>query len=132
MSLIISALYTSLTALLIVVLAYRVIKLRRKYKIGIGSGGNEELKLADRVHANLLENAPIVLLLFVVAENTGLAPVYLHCIGTLWIVARLGHAIGLIQGKGGYHVGRFWGVLMTWLVIATLVTVNIAHFIGSL
>ncbi|ABZ78567.1 conserved hypothetical protein [Shewanella halifaxensis HAW-EB4] len=114
MPLAISGLYISLTALLTVVLAFRVIKLRRTHKIGIGSAGNESLELAQRVHANLLENAPIALLLFVTAEMNGAKAELLYLFGTVWIVARLLHAIGLTQGQGGYHFGRFWGVLLTW------------------
>ncbi|QQX80045.1 MAPEG family protein [Shewanella sp. KX20019] len=132
MLLAISGLYISLTALLIITLAYRVIKLRRVHKIGIGSSGNETLSLARRVHENLLENAPIAMLLFVVAESNGTSAAVLHCFGTLWLVSRLMHAIGLTQGKGGYHFGRFWGVLMTWAVIVGLVVVNLIAYVTNL
>ncbi|MCL1049276.1 MAPEG family protein [Shewanella abyssi] len=132
MPLAISGLYISLTALLIITLAYRVIKLRRVHKIGIGSAGNETLSLARRVHENLLENAAMAMLLFVVAESNGTSAAVLHSFGTLWLVSRLMHAIGLTQGKGGYHFGRFWGVLMTWAVIVGLVVVNLAAFASSL
>jgi uncharacterized protein len=128
MSLVVTGLYASLTALLMIVLTYRVIRLRRSLKIGLGSGGNEALRLANRVHANLVENAPIALLLFAIAESNGLAGVYLHGLGSLWLVARLIHAIGLTRGKGGYHPGRFWGVLLTWAVMLTLVLVNLGLY----
>lgn len=128
MSLFASGLYVSLTALLIVALTYRVIKFRQLHKVGIGDGGHQDLNLAMRVHGNLLENAPIVLLLLVLAEYNGLAEPYVHAIGTAWIVARLLHAIGLTKGQGGVHKGRFWGVIITWLVILTLAIVNIGFF----
>ncbi|PIW61682.1 MAPEG family protein [Shewanella sp. CG12_big_fil_rev_8_21_14_0_65_47_15] len=132
MPLMVTGLYASLTGLLIVALAYRVVKLRRSQKIGLGDGGNSVLVLAGRVHANLIENAPIALILMMLAEMGGLAAFYLHCFGTVWIVARLLHAIGLTQGKGGYHFGRFWGVLLTWVVIIALALVNLVHFAQSL
>ncbi|PKG55902.1 glutathione S-transferase [Shewanella sp. Choline-02u-19] len=132
MPLAISGLYISLTALLVIALAYRVIKIRKTHKIGIGTAGNEPLSLACRVHENLLENAPIAMLLFVVAESNGTSAAVLHIFGTLWIVSRLMHAIGLTQGKGGYHFGRFWGVLMTWAVLVGLVVVNLVAFVASL
>ncbi|MBW3527164.1 MAPEG family protein [Shewanella sp. NKUCC05_KAH] len=132
MSLMVTGLYASLTGLLIVALAYRVVKLRRGQKIGLGDGGNSALALANRVHVNLIENAPIVLILMLVAEAGGLSAFYLHCFGTVWIVARLLHAIGLTQGQGGYHFGRFWGVLLTWLVIISLALVNLLHFAQGL
>ncbi|MCI2963755.1 MULTISPECIES: MAPEG family protein [Shewanella] len=132
MSLMVTGLYASLTGLLIVALAYRVVKLRRGQKIGLGDGGNNALALANRVHVNLIENAPIVLILMLVAEASGLPVFYLHCFGTVWIVARLLHAIGLTQGQGGYHFGRFWGVLLTWIVIISLALVNLLHFVQGL
>ncbi|GIU32301.1 MAPEG family protein [Shewanella schlegeliana] len=132
MSLLISGLYVSLSALIMVVLAYRVIKLRRLHKIGIGSAGNDALLLAQRVHANFLENAPITLLLLVLAEANGTKASVLHLFGTVWLVSRLMHAIGLTLGRGGYHFARFWGVLMTWAVIIGLVAINLFAFVAHL
>ncbi|MCG9740132.1 MAPEG family protein [Shewanella insulae] len=129
MSVSVSGFYIALTAIMAVFFTYRVVRLRRGLKIGLGSGGSEDLRLANRVHANLIENAPIALLLLLVTELNGLAPVYLHAAGTLWLVARILHAIGLTQGRGGYHFGRFWGVLLSWLVILALSVVNLFYFI---
>ncbi|WP_028767383.1 MAPEG family protein [Shewanella fidelis] len=132
MPLAISGLYISLTALLTVLLTYRVIKLRRTHKIGIGSAGNEALTIAQRVHGNLLENAPIALLLLVVAELNGSNSLMLHVFGGVWILARLLHAIGLTRGQGGYHIGRFWGMILTWCVIVGLALVNLFTYVASL
>jgi len=41
MPLIVTGFYASLTGLLIIALAYRVVKLRRSQKIGLGDGGND-------------------------------------------------------------------------------------------
>ncbi len=129
MSVVISGLYISITAILVVALAMRVVKLRRKHKIGIGSADNKELELAARVHANLIENAPIAMMLLVVAELNGLSTIYLHLLGVTWVLGRILHAVGLTNGRGGYHLGRFWGGLLSWLVILSLAVFNIAHFI---
>ncbi|BAJ03949.1 MAPEG family protein [Shewanella violacea] len=133
MSVVISGLYISLTAILMVALAMRVVKLRRKHKIGLGSGDNKELELATRVHANLVENAPFAMVLLLVAELNGLSAIYLHLLGVIWIFGRILHAVGLTRGRGGYHLGRFWGGLLSWLVILILAIVNLVHFIlGSM
>ncbi|MCE9686020.1 MAPEG family protein [Shewanella sp. AS16] len=132
MSLMVSGLYAGLTGLLFLVLAYRVVRLRRKLKIGLGSADNAALELAIRVHANLLENAPMALLLLMLAEANGLSQHYLHTLGSLWLVARLLHVIGLNLGRGGYHFGRFWGVLLTWTVILTLVVINLVISMATL
>jgi hypothetical protein len=129
MSVTVSGLYIGLTAIMAIYFSFRVVRLRRGLKIGLGTEGNQELTLVNRVHANFIENAPIAMVLLVVAEVNGLAAVYLHMLGTLWLVARMLHAIGLTQGRGGYHFGRFWGVLLTWILILTLSVVNIGYFI---
>ena len=130
MSLMISGLYAGLTAILVIALAYRVVRLRRTYKIGIGHDDSPDLAIAVRVHANLIENAPVVIVLLALAEANGMPVYLLHVFGTLWIVARLLHALGLTQGKGGYHFGRFWGVLTTWVVTLGLAIANIGFFLG--
>lgn len=128
----ISGLYISLTAILVVMFAMRVVKLRRKYQIGIGSSGNKELRLASRVHVNLIENAPIAMALLLVAELNGSSPIMLHLVGSIWIVGRILHAIGLTHGHGGYHLGRFLGGLLSWLIILTLAGMNMGYFVLSL
>lgn len=133
MSVVISGLYISLTAILMVALAMRVVKLRRKHKIGLGSADNKELQLATRVHANLIENAPIAMALLLVAELNGLSSIYLHLLGMVWIIGRILHAVGLTRGRGGYHLGRFWGGLLTWLVMLILAIANVTQFaLGSM
>lgn len=129
MSVTVSGFYIGLTAIMAVYFSWRVVKLRRGLKIGLGTDGNQDLTLASRVHVNLIENAPIAMALLLVAEMNGLAEVYIHLIGTVWLVARMLHAIGLTQGRGGYHFGRFWGVLLSWILILTLSVVNIGYFI---
>ena len=130
MTLMVSGLYAGLTALLVLALSYKVVKFRRANKIGIGDGGHQGLSIAIRAHGNLIENAPIALILLALAELNGM-PVYLiHSLGTAWIVARLLHAIGLNQGQGGHHFGRFWGVLATWIVLLVLAVANIGFFLG--
>ncbi|QFU24741.1 MAPEG family protein [Shewanella eurypsychrophilus] len=133
MSVVISGLYISITAILVVALAMRVVKLRRKHKIGIGDADNRELQLATRVHANLVENAPIAMVLLIVAELNGLSAVFLHVLGVTWVIGRFLHAVGLTKGRGGYHLGRFWGGLLSWLTILILAIFNISRFIlGSM
>ncbi|MCG9695384.1 MAPEG family protein [Shewanella sp. Isolate11] len=129
MSVAISGFYMALTAIMVVYFSLRVVLLRRKLKVGLGSGGHADITLANRVHGNLMENAPIAMGLLLMAELNGLAPLYLHLFGLSWLLGRTLHAIGLIQGKGGYHFGRFWGVLITWAVLIKLAVVNIAFFI---
>ena len=71
-----------------------------------------------------------MLILLAVAESHQMPDYLLHCFGSIWVFARLIHAIGLTQGKGGYHWGRFWGVLLTWIILLSLAVSNIGFFLG--
>jgi uncharacterized membrane protein YecN with MAPEG domain len=62
--------------------------LRRKNKVGLGSGGNVELERAIRAHGNFAEYVPFGLLLIACLELNG---------AYWWIVAILG--IALITGR---------------------------------
>ena len=77
----ITSLYASLSALLIVRLSLSVIKLRRKNRISVGDGGNEELQLAIRTHSNAVEYIPITLLLLLMLELNGAPKILIHLLG---------------------------------------------------
>ncbi|GLP95262.1 MAPEG family protein [Paraferrimonas sedimenticola] len=131
MELAISGLYIALTALIALALGYQVVARRRKFRIGVGDGDNKEMRLHIRSHANLIEYAPFVLLMLVSAEAQGTSPLWLHAIGSAWIIARVLHPIGLVQGRGAVHFGRFWGTLLTWIILVVLAGLNIVNFVAS-
>ena len=91
----ITSLYASLSALLIVRLSISVIKLRRKNRISVGDGGVEELQLAIRTHANAVEYIPITLLLLLTLELNGAPKILIHLLGVTLITGRILHAMGL-------------------------------------
>ncbi|WP_231757557.1 MAPEG family protein [Microbulbifer elongatus] len=121
----ITALYGGLCALLVIALAFNVVRFRRGKKVGIGTGGDKAGAVLVRAHANAIEYIPLALILLLVAEINGVSAVWLHCLGGALVFARILHAIGLVGGKGGYHPGRFGGTALTWLVIIILAVVNI-------
>jgi len=125
----ITALYAGICALLIIALAYRVVAFRRGKKVGLGSGGHHSGEVAVRAHANAVEYIPLALILMMIAEINGLGAIWLHCLGAVFVLARLIHAAGLVSGSGGYHPGRFGGTALSWLVIIILAVVNIIQAI---
>jgi uncharacterized protein len=125
----ITALYAGLLGLLLLFLAYRVVRLRRGEKIGMGDGGNKQLALAIRVHANFIEYTLPALFLILLLELNGFSPKKIHALGIALVCARLLHAIGLSQ-SGGYSLGRFWGTLLSWIVIALAALLAIGGFFG--
>ncbi len=131
MSLTITAIYASLAGLLLLVLSFRVVRSRRKLSVGLGDGGQESLLRAQRAQANFTEYVPIALILLGVAESQVLTGWLLHTAGAVLLLARLLHAWGLSQSSGR-SFGRYWGTLLTWMVILALSLVNIfASFSGA-
>ncbi|WP_444888626.1 MAPEG family protein [Microbulbifer sp. VAAC004] len=128
----ITALYASLCAILIIYLAGRVVQFRRTKRVGIGTGEDRHNEIRVRVHANAVEYTPIALLLLLLAELGGLSALWLHVFGIAFFLSRIFHAYGLTAGKGGTHAGRFWGTLISWLVILILAVINIVISIRSL
>lgn len=128
----VTALYTSLCAILIIYLALRVVHFRRTKRVGIGTGNDRTNEIRVRVHANAIEYTPIALLLLLVAELGGLSQVWLHVFGISFFLSRIFHAYGMTAGKGGAHMGRFWGTLISWVVILALAVVNIVMVVKAL
>jgi uncharacterized protein len=91
----ITSIYASFSAILIVRLSLSVIKLRGKNRISVGDGGNEELLLAIRTHANAVEYIPIALLLLLTLELNGAPKILIHLLGATLIIGRIIHAMGL-------------------------------------
>lgn len=116
----VTAIYAALGALLVLALGFNVSWRRRTLGVGLGSGGEERLRLAIRAHANAVEWLPTSLLLLLLLELNGGSSALLHGFGIALLVARLGHAEGLLRHGGGVSVGRFCGTLVTWVVIGLM------------
>lgn len=120
----ITLLFASLHVLLMLYLAYRVVGLRRAKRVGVGDGGDADLARAIRAHANFIEYVPLALLLLGLLELCA-APAMLVCIfGTVLLVGRVLHAIGLSRSSGT-SFGRFWGTLLTWLCLLGMAATGI-------
>ncbi|HEX6614265.1 MAG TPA: MAPEG family protein [Rhodanobacteraceae bacterium] len=115
----ITGLYAALGALLVFVLALRVMRLRHVRGVGIGTGGDESLARAIRAHANAVEYLPIALLLLLILDLDQTQAWLLHTFGIVLIVGRVLHAIGL-SGNAGTSFGRFVGAGLTMLVILVM------------
>lgn len=123
----ITGFYAALIGLLVVALAARVVRLRRQYRIGIGDGGQPLLARAIRAHGNLIEHAPLMLLLLLIAElSQALTATWLHVAGGLIVAGRVLHALGLSRSPGA-SLGRSLGTVATWLTLLALALALIAH-----
>ena len=124
----IAGLYAGILALLLVVLAARIIRLRWKLRLGLGDGGDRTMLRAVRAHGNATEYLPITLLLLLVAELNHASPVLLHACGCVFVVSRVLHAIGLTR-SGGPSWARAFGTVGTVAVVVVLAVTAILAFL---
>jgi len=115
----ITGIYAGICGLLLVVLYVRIVQRRLATKIGVDSGGDEELERRVRAHGNLVEAAPFALILLHLIEQTGLGSMYVHALGALFIAARLAHAQGM-SSTTGRSTGRFYGSLGTVILLVVM------------
>ncbi|WP_432743230.1 MAPEG family protein [Methylobacter sp. G7] len=127
----ITSIYASLTALLIVRLTLLVIKLRRKNRVSVGDGGNEALQLAIRAHANAVEYIPIALMLLLTLELNGAPKILIHILGTTLLIGRILHAMGLPAKD---FKKRVLGMQITIYLLIGLAVLNLSFlaFTGAL
>lgn len=102
--------------LLVMILGLRVVYLRIKHKVGIGEGGNRELKRAIRVHANFVEWVPFALIAIASAELRGADERWIWGLGGVLLFTRIGHALGLSRSIGP-SIGRTGGMTLMFLVM---------------
>lgn len=125
----ITGLYAGLCGLLLVVLYVRIVQRRRLARITFGSGSDEELEQRVRAHGNLVESAPLALILLYLIEQTGVDSTYIHVLGVAFFVARLAHAQGM-SSTTGRSTGRFYGALGTVILLFVMSVLLIARTIG--
>lgn len=125
----ITGLYAGICGLLLIVLYVRIVQRRLATKIGVGSGGDEELEQRIRAHGNLVESAPFALILLYLIEQSELSSMYVHVLGAAFVIARLAHAQGM-SSTTGRSPGRFYGALGTVILLAVMSALLIARSVG--
>lgn len=127
---VISTLTAGLILILQMMLMINVGRLREKTGTLFGVG-EKRMEQAIRVHANLAENAGIVVVTLALAEMAGGATWAIATLCGLFVVARLAHAVGLSRSVGSSSlrlvgatgtlvVGLLGGGYAAWLGLAAL------------
>ena len=116
MTLSVTPLYAAFLGFLLVFLSIRVIRLRYRFRVSVGTGDQPAIERAARVQANFIEYVPIVLILLLLAEIQGGSPLVLHAIGLALVVGRIAHAVGLGRTPENFR-WRSLGVILTFLAI---------------
>ncbi|CAN5650563.1 MAPEG family protein [soil metagenome] len=116
---IVSLLFVALHALLLIGLSLSVVVQRRSARVGIGDGGDPLLARRIRAQANFIEYVPLALLLLALLEMGGLGLPWAWGFGSVLLLGRVLHAVGL-SGSAGTSKGRFYGTLLTWVVLVAM------------
>ena len=122
--LLITSIIVAILTIIFIRLSFAVIGLRRKNKVGLGSGGHEDLERAIRTQGNFAEYVPIGIILIACLELNG-APWWLVMLpGVTLIVGRLIHAKGINEPPPNFS-SRVLGMKFTFGTLITLVILNL-------
>jgi uncharacterized membrane protein YecN with MAPEG domain len=122
--LLVTSIIASLLTIIFIKLSFAVIGLRRKNKVGLGSGGHEDLERAIRAQGNFAEYVPFGIILIACLELNG-APWWLVALaGITLIIGRLFHAKGIITPPPDFS-NRVLGMKLTFNTLITLIALNL-------
>lgn len=111
--------FPAITALLSVFLAFFTLKMiidiaqiRRSEKVELQTGDSDALTRAVRVHGNMVETAPLFLIILGLLELGGGHPIAVGIFALIFVISRVMHPIGL-SGKKGTFKYRTRGMFLT-------------------
>ncbi len=120
----VTLLYAGLLAILSMALSFQAGRMRAQTGISLGDGGNEQMLVAMRRHANFVEYVPMILILLVLLEMNEVGALAIHGLGGALVVFRICHAIGLgpsmqspLRGIGAAGTALVLVVSAVWAVI---------------
>ncbi len=125
----ITPLYAALAAVILIVLALRVIGARRSRRVALGDGADEDLARRIRAQGNFTEYAPLALVLILLLELGGAPARQLHALGAALILGRIVHAWSLTAQSGN---GRLIGMTLTIFVLAAGALGNLKAALGAM
>jgi uncharacterized membrane protein YecN with MAPEG domain len=111
-------------------LGFRTGKLRYDAKVLHGDGGNPLLLQRMRAQANFVENTPFVLILIAAIELTGKGGTWLAIVGSIYMLARISHALGM--DRTTTNPLRATGFIVTVLTLLGLAAVAVLIALGVL
>ena len=111
----VTALYTGILLVMLVVLSLYVVKGRWVNKVGLGDAGNADMLKRMRTHANFVEYVPLALIGMYLLEVTKHSALILHALGIALVVARLLHAYGMNRRSPNF--GRAGGASLTLTIL---------------
>ena len=129
--LIVTSIIAAVLTVIFIKLSFAVIGLRRKNKVGLGSGGHDDLERAIRAQGNFAEYVPFGIILIACLELNG-APWWLVVLpGITLTIGRLFHAVGINQPPPDFSK-RVLGMKFTFNTLISLVVLNLGWVVYKL
>ena len=123
--LLITAFFSWILALIFYKLSINVIRLRRKYKVSLGSSKkHKDLEQAIRAHGNLSEFLPIGLILLACLEVNHLPKIVVFMCGLFFLIGRYLHATSFLKEEINSS-NRVLGMKITHWSIILMAILNI-------
>ena len=125
--------YSIILITFMLILAFRIIDLRGSPVTKFLHSGDrvvdeDTLYRAVRGHGNLIEYAPLFLILMLIAELSGLPSAYLHSSGIIFTIGRLMHGIVFSFMKPNMIL-RVGGMILTFTGFIILITSSLIHIL---
>lgn len=116
----VTVLYAGILGLMAIALGATAGLMRGREGISIGDGGNQELLLRMRRHANFVENVPLALILIALLEMQGVSATAIHGMGVALLVGRSLHWIGFTDNVGNPMRGIGAGLTALTILVASI------------
>ncbi|MEO1688255.1 MAG: MAPEG family protein [Pseudomonadota bacterium] len=113
----VTSLLAGALAVWLLVLSWAVIQVRQGAGVSLGDGGDLRLQRRTRAQGNLVEYAPLFLILLALAELQGAAGWLLSLLALVFLAARLAHGYAFAF-TSGWPLGRMAGTGLTFASLA--------------
>ena len=121
----ITSLFASLLAFLYFKMSVDTIKARRKNKISLGNGTNNEIEKYVSAHSNFAAYTPILLILcFLMESSDQYDPAVVYILAALFTIGRTLHYLGLTSKKMNFKL-RVSGMMLTLIPLNIMAILNI-------
>ncbi len=126
--------YTTLAlcalAILHVALSFMAVSIRRKERIGLNHGKNNQLASIMRAQTNTIEYSVWFMPLLALLEYQYYYPTVCAIIALLFVLSRYYHSVAFVRNAGGASRGRAIGTVVSILAIIGLVLMHCWLLLG--
>lgn len=129
----ISLFYLGLLSFLYVKISLDTIGMRRKYKISLGQGANDEIAGYVAAHSNFQAYVPILFILAFAAEQSNLIPsILVHGVWLLILFGRVFHYLGIRDAENPNFKFRVIGMQSTIWPLIVLAAFHVVRYLLAL